>query len=141
MKYPKQWPGIVEGLKWLAGYKCQLCGWRNQIEAVQIRLEGHHNEYNETVRREDILILCSACHAMISFILEHLAATTLHFKARLRKARTTRVSLEDVRVYFEQYFARWDDILDRLGDEMEQVRSMADGRRSAEEWKNNPDNP
>ena len=55
-------PAIKEELKKLAGYSCDLCHQQFNAKDLQI----HHKNHNEgDNRRENLLVLCQACHTLI----------------------------------------------------------------------------
>lgn len=56
----KEWQNMAEKCKADAGYKCQVCGDPNDLQA-------HHNiyrRYNGDEQPGDLCCLCNACHTL-----------------------------------------------------------------------------
>jgi len=51
------WKSVAFAVKWLAGFRCQVCG-------SALNLQAHHNSYARkgAERPEDLVCLCDECH-------------------------------------------------------------------------------
>lgn len=54
----EQWRFRAAAMRWLAGYRCAICGSQNALEV-------HHKTYERLgdERPEDLVVLCAECHA------------------------------------------------------------------------------
>jgi hypothetical protein len=136
---------IAFAVKWLAGFKCQACG-STVRELRPVREEGHHNTYGHD-RPKDFLCLCSMCHAVFTWLQKDGRKKLLPvLKVLLRRLDKSRepmdkgqVSLGMVDDFFNWRLARLAGMIDRLEWELSKLLALAEGRRAAEEWRNDQD--
>jgi transposase-like protein len=141
MRDPEERKLIAFAVKWHAGFKCQACG-STACELRPVRPESHHNTYGHD-RPKDFLCLCSMCHAVFTWLQKDGRKKLLPvLKVQLRRLDKLRGPMDRGRVsqgmaedFFNWRLDRLISWIDRLEWEASKMLALAEGRRAAEEWR------
>jgi hypothetical protein len=132
----EDWPDKKYAVKWFAGGKCQVCGWKPPTFAW---LDTHHNDRTRQSRREelptDFACLCSNCHAFYEYVKRHGREIRLWLLNEKKRADLIRVRLEEIEEWLSSHHARpLRELLDRAQAELDMLLGMTEEAKLYGEW-------